>query len=103
MPLTRTCICGPMPEGSIRITCPTLGTETSRAPSGAHAASRGLGTLAQTDIVQPLGIKAFRGSSNGSAAKSPGTCTVTSASPAALGARLSVLVSGADGVLVEHP
>ena len=51
------------------------GSDTSRAPSGVHAARRALGILAHTDIVQPSGTSACRGSSNGLWARSPGTST----------------------------
>src|SRR5258705_1166276 len=56
--------------------------ETSRLPSGAHAASRAFGTRAHTDSVQPAGTVAWRGSSNGGWARSGSTCTVTGTRPA---------------------
>src|SRR6476646_2758452 len=64
--------------------------ETSRLPSGAHAASRAFGTRAHPASVQPAGTIAWRGSSNGGCARSGSTCTVTGTRPAgasAVGAR----------------
>jgi hypothetical protein len=45
----------PRPSGVSRTSEPSFGTETSRVPSGAQAASRADGTRANTDIVQPGG------------------------------------------------
>ena len=84
-----------------------LGTDTSSAPSGVHAASLARGTRAHTDIVQPAGTIACRGSSNGASARSSGTSTVTGSRPAgasAVGAGDAGEVGAGPGAgLVEHP
>ena len=90
------------------MTWPALGTDTSSEPPGVHTSSRGFGTRAHTDNVHPLGTRAFRGSSNGAAARSSGTCTVTSTMPNCEAVVLDVLdvLDGADGVggaSDEHP
>ena len=81
---------------------PTARHGNQQAPSGAHAASRALGTRAHTDSVQPAGTSACRGSSNGAWARSGSTCTVhRDRRPAAVGVGDSVEGVGLDE-FVEH-